>query len=191
MAFNKHQKMKSIAVLISGRGSNLLNLLENAKNYKIIAVYSNRADALGLEHAKKFQIPYFVFAKDLNFTSKEQKIKLFEHIENLNPDLIALAGFMSIVPATFTQKFARRIINIHPALLPKFPGLDTHQRAIDANETEHGCTVHYVDEGIDTGEIIAQASCQVLPNDTEAILASRVLKLEHEIYPKVLNKISA
>ncbi len=183
--------MKTVAVLISGRGSNLLNLLECARNYKIIAVYSNKAEALGLQYAERFQIPYFIFAKNTEYSALEQKTKLFEHLANLNPDLIALAGFMSIVPTDFIQKFPSRIINIHPALLPKFPGLNTHQRAIDAKEKEHGCTVHYVDEGIDTGEIIAQASCPLLPEDTEDALASRVLKLEHQLYPEVLNNLSA
>ena len=180
--------MKKIAVLISGRGSNLKSLIDNAKNYRIIAVLSDKEDAPGLKYAKKAKIPQFTFSKKEYGHKKEQKKAIFETLQNLKPDYIALAGFMQIVPLYYLEEFT--IINIHPSLLPAYPGLDTHRRVLEAGEKEHGCTVHFVDAGIDTGPIIAQEKVVVLPSDTEESLANRVLEKEHQIYPWVFNNIS-
>lgn len=180
-----------VAVLISGRGSNLKSLIENARDYEIIAVLSNNPEAPGLKIAAASQIPCFSFGKRAYGDSTGQKRAILEKLKALNPDLIALAGFMMILTPDFIERFPNRMINIHPALLPKYPGLDTHNRALQAQDTEHGCTVHIVDAGLDTGKIIAQATVPVMPGDTEETLAARVLAREHEIYPWVLASLAS
>lgn len=183
--------MKKVIVFISGRGSNLLSLIKNAKYYQISHIISNKALAPGLQYGKEFNIAISTFdRKDFN-SLKEQKKALYSFAGQLNPDYIALAGFMSIVPEDFVREWYGKIINIHPSLLPKYPGLDTHQRVLDAKERRHGCTVHFLDTGIDTGPVIAQSTCEVLPEDTEETLSAKVLKLEHKLYPWALNNISS
>lgn len=179
-----------IVVLISGRGSNLLSLISNANNYTISAVISNNQTAKGLTYAQDHGIPAFAFdRKDYSDLTK-QKEAIFKKIDELKPNLVVLAGFMLMITPQFVERYRNRLINIHPALLPNFPGLDTHQRAINSQCQEHGCTVHYVDEGVDTGTIIAQAACPVLKDDNAETLSARVLKLEHRLYPWVTNGIA-
>ncbi len=182
-------KLKVIS-LISGRGSNLKSLLDNAQDFEIIGVISNNPDAKGLEFAKERGIYSKAFDRK-NFPSlKALKGAVLEEAKRLAPDLVTLAGFMQVLEPEFIAAFPGRIINIHPSLLPKFPGLDTHMRALEAKEKTHGCTVHVVDAGVDTGPIIAQAIVEVKPNDNEESLSARVLEQEHRIYAWVLNNIA-
>ncbi|MGE3921250.1 MAG: phosphoribosylglycinamide formyltransferase [Gammaproteobacteria bacterium] len=184
-----------LIVLISGHGSNLQAIIDaianRMLNAEIMLVISNRADAYGLLRAKQAGImTEVVSVKQLSDRQKfdEALIKL---IEPFTPDLVLLAGFMHILPSEFVRHFAGKILNIHPSLLPKYPGLHTHRQVLAAGDKEHGCTVHYVTEDLDAGPIIAQEKCEVLPNDTEDMLRERVLKLEHQLYVKVLQTMGA
>ena len=181
----------SILVFISGRGSNLKSILENADNYQVSGILSNNKDALGISYGKENNIPTYVFDKSDYSSLKDQKKAILEKVKELNPDLIALAGFMQIIQPEFIEEFYGKLVNIHPSLLPKFQGLDTHKRALEAKETHHGCSVHYVDTGIDTGPLIAQAKVDIIENDTEDSLSSRVLDFEHKIYPWALNMLAS
>jgi len=176
--------MKKNIILISGRGSNLQAILENIDKKSIIAVMTDNPNAKGLLIAKKYGIETCVVAK----TSDKQKFKddLYQKILFYSPDLIILAGFMSILPEKIVNDFYPNILNIHPSLLPKFAGLNTHSRVLEANEINHGCTVHIVDNGIDTGPIITQRALLIEKSDTPESLEKRVLALEHTIYPKVI-----
>lgn len=180
----------NIIVLISGRGSNLLSLITNANNYGVSAVISNDSKALGLEHARNHKIPYFSYDRGDFSTVQEQKEAIFRKVNELAPNLIVLAGFMLLVNPEIVAQHWGKIINIHPALLPNLPGLDTHQRAIESQCQEHGCTVHFVDQDVDTGPIIAQAACQVEKDDSCDSLAAHVLKLEHCLYPWAINMLA-
>ena len=176
--------MKKNIILISGRGSNLQAILENIDKKSIIAVMTDNPNAKGLLIAKKYGIETCVVAK----TSDKQKFKddLYKKILFYSPDLLILAGFMSILSEKIVNDFYPNILNIHPSLLPKFAGLNTHSRVLEANEINHGCTVHIVDNGIDTGPIIAQRALLIEKSDTPESLEKRVLTLEHTIYPKVI-----
>lgn len=173
--------MFALAVLISGRGSNLTAIQENIEKgllkAQIKIVISSRADAKGLEFAKAHNLPTFI--------SKSED-EIINKLKEVNPNLICLAGYMKILSPKFVNTFKGKIINIHPALLPKFPGLDVQKRAIEAGEKESGCTVHYVDEGMDTGAIIAQRKVPILLGDTADKLAERILKEEHVLYSEVI-----
>ena len=180
----------NIVVFISGRGSNLKSLIENARSYQVVGVISDNPEALGLSFASDNSISTKAFSRS-NFRSrKELRCKMYSEAREFKPDLIALAGFMQIVDAEFVSEFYGQLVNIHPSLLPEFPGLNTHQQVLDSQAQKHGCTVHYVDSGVDTGPIIAQATCQRLPTDTVETLSSRVLALEHMLYPWVVNNIA-
>ena len=176
--------MKKNIILISGRGSNLQAILENIDIKSIIAVMTDNPNAKGLLIAKKYGIETCVVAK----TSDNQKFKddLYKKILFYSPDVLILAGFMSILSQKIVNNFYPNILNIHPSLLPKFSGLNTHSRVLEANEINHGCTVHIVDNGIDTGPIITQRSLLIGKSDTPESLEKRVLALEHTIYPKVI-----
>ena len=176
--------MKKNIILISGRGSNLQAILENIDKKSIIAVITDNPNAKGLLIAKKYGIETCVVAK----TSDKQKFKddLYKKILFYSPDLLILAGFMSILSEKIVNDFYPNILNIHPSLLPKFAGLNTHSRVLEANEINHGCTVHIVDNGIDTGPIITQRALLIEKSDTPESLEKRVLALEHTIYPKVI-----
>lgn len=176
-----------IVVLISGRGSNFKAIVEaNLPQVKICAVISNRADAAGLAFAAEQHIPTHVLEHKA-FASREAfDHALVETIDRYQPKLVVLAGFMRILSADFVQHYQGRLINIHPSLLPAFKGLHTHERALEANVKEHGVSVHFVTEELDSGAVIAQARVPVLPDDTPEILSERVLKQEHILYPKVI-----
>lgn len=186
---------KRVAVLISGRGSNMAALIEAAKdkNYpaEIVLVLSNRADAGGLEIARSAGIATEVIdhktcGKDPNaFDDAMQAVLLRHRIE-----LVTLAGFMRLLSPPFVERWQGRMINIHPALLPAFKGLDTHRRALEAGAKVHGATVHFVVPEMDAGPIIVQGAVAVRNGDTEAALAARVLKLEHKIYPLGLKLVA-
>ena len=183
--------MKSIVILISGRGSNMEAILAAHLPLNIRAVISNRPDAKGLDTARTHGLET-VALDHKNFVSREAFDKaLAETIDRYQPDYIVLAGFMRILTAGFIDQYPSRIINIHPSLLPAFTGLHTHQRALDSGVRIHGATVHFVTPELDHGPIIIQAAVPVLPDDTEDILAKRVLQQEHKIYPQALAWLAA
>ncbi len=183
-----NSKLK-VAVLASGRGSNLQALLKNQSAYQIEAVITDKPEAYALEIAKNAGVPVIRTFPRSSYDSKaQQKQAIYQELEKLNPDLICLAGFMQILEPEFVNRNLGKIINIHPSLLPKFTGLDTHKRALEAKEKTHGCSVHFVDAGLDSGPLIAQAECEVC--EGEQALAERVLALEHRLYPWVVNGIA-
>lgn len=179
--------MKNIVILISGRGSNMEAIVRAAETEKwparIAAVISNKPEAQGLAFAQARGIPTAVVAHK-DFASREEFDRaLQETIDGFAPDLVVLAGFMRILSAPFVAHYAGNMLNIHPSLLPLFPGLGTHRQALDAGVAEHGATVHFVTTELDHGPVVAQARVPVLPGDTEDILAARVLVEEHKLYP--------
>lgn len=179
---------KKILVLISGSGSNLQSLIDASEqgklDAKICGVISNKADAYGLERAKKHKIPTS-FVDSKAYSREDFDAALIEVIDTYQADLIILAGFMRILTPSFVQRYQGKLLNIHPSLLPKYTGLNTHQRAIDAGDSEHGTSVHFVTEELDGGPVILQAKVPVFEDDDAQTLASRVLTQEHSIYPLV------
>ncbi len=179
-----------IVVLISGSGTNLQALINACKlnDYpgEIVAVISNKAQAYGLERAKLASIPQLA-VEHKNFSSRELYDQaLVEAIDTYQPDLVVLAGFMRILTPDFVQHYQGKLINIHPSLLPKYQGLNTHQRALDAGDEEHGVSVHFVTEELDGGPVILQAKVPIFEGDIADDLASRVHEQEHRIYPLVV-----
>ena len=181
-------KIKS-CVFISGTGTNLKALIQNSRSYNfpinIKLVISDKKNAVGLKLAKKYSIA----SKIINPKDNLFEIKVLNKLKEENITLICLAGYMKILSKNFIKKFKGKIINIHPSLLPKYKGLNTHQRALDNNEKFSGCTIHYVNSKLDSGKIILQKKVRILKNDTTDKLAKRILKQEHLLYPKALNKI--
>lgn len=179
--------MKKIVILISGRGSNMCAIIKAARQEQwpatIAAVISNRADADGLHYAAAHGIPTVVVPSRDYATREAFDAVLQSAIDECTPDLVVLAGFMRILTPSFVGHYAGRMINIHPSLLPAFPGLATHRRALESNATIHGATVHFVTPELDHGPIIMQATIPILPGDTEQSLSDRVLKEEHMLYP--------
>ena len=175
--------MKRIVILISGRGSNMRALFEAKLPAKIVAVISNDPTAAGLEFARGQDTE----ARVINHRDFADRgafdAALANEVDAFAPDLVVLAGFMRILTEAFVLRFSGRIVNIHPSLLPAFPGINTHQRAIDEGVKLHGCTVHFVTTALDHGPIIIQAAVPVLPDDDEEALATRVLEQEHRIFP--------
>ena len=183
--------MKRIVILISGRGSNMEALLKARLPAEIVAVISNEPAAKGLATAQAQGIatavvPHRAFADRAAFDAA-----LAAEMDRHQPDWIVLAGFMRVLTEPFVARYLGRMVNIHPSLLPSFPGLHTHQRALDAGVRIHGCTVHFVTSGLDSGPIIIQAAVPVLPGDTEDSLAARVLAQEHRIYPQAVRWLCA
>ena len=172
----------ALVVLISGRGSNMRALVE--AGLPVSGVISNAADAKGLEFARSHGIATRV-VEHRKFGSRDAfDAALEREIDAFSPRLVALAGFMRVLGAGFVRRYAERLLNIHPALLPAFPGLDTHARALAAGVKLHGCTVHFVTAEVDHGPIVIQAVVRVRPADTAETLAARVLEQEHVIYPR-------
>jgi phosphoribosylglycinamide formyltransferase-1 len=178
--------MKSVVILISGRGSNMRSIIEAALPVRIGAVISNRPDAGGLAYAQERGIATSVVDHKIHADRAAFDRALAAEIDRHAPDLIVLAGFMRILTPEFVAHYSGRMINIHPSLLPAFTGLHTHRRALDAGCRVAGATVHFVTGELDGGPIIAQAVVPVLPDDTEATLAARVLAQEHLLYPNVV-----
>jgi phosphoribosylglycinamide formyltransferase 1 len=185
---------KRVAVLISGRGSNMASLIAAAKDdgypAEIALVLSNRPDAAGLAHARSQGITTAVvdhmrYGKDREAFERALQDVLTAH----RIDLVCLAGFMRLLTPWFVGQWHRRMLNIHPALLPAFKGLHTHERALAAGVKTHGATVHFVSPEMDSGPIVAQAEVPVLPTDTPETLAARVLEAEHRIYPQALRQV--
>jgi phosphoribosylglycinamide formyltransferase-1 len=176
-----------LVVLISGRGSNMLSIVERAQdpasNYRVRAVISNRADATGLETARNRGIAGDCVEHRWYRDRESFDAALSGRIDGYQPDLIALAGFMRILSPTFVAHYQGRILNIHPSLLPKYRGLETHARVLRAGEHEHGASVHFVTAELDGGPVILQARVPVMGDDDEQTLAARVLEQEHQIYP--------
>lgn len=181
---------KRLVVLISGSGSNLQAIIDQCADAdaaaQIVGVLSNRPEVGGLARAAKAGIPCEVldhtgFAERADFDAA-----LIERIDHYQPDLLVLAGFMRILTADFVRHYAGRLLNIHPSLLPKYQGLHTHRRALEAGDQEHGASVHFVTEELDGGPVILQAKVPVLTGDDEQALAQRVLEQEHRIYPQVV-----
>lgn len=190
MADSDKKTKINLAVLVSGRGSNLQALLDagKKKNFpaKVAVVISDNLQAYALERARKAKVPTAVFDR-INFSDrKEMEIQIDQVLEKYNVKLICLAGFMRLLSADFVARYRGRIINIHPALLPAFPGLHVQQKAVDHGVRFSGCTVHFVDEGTDTGPIILQAVVPVKQDDTGDTLAAKILEQEHKIYPEAV-----
>lgn len=182
--------MKSIVVLISGNGSNLQAIIDACSTGsipgKVTAVIANKAEAYGLTRASEAGIPTAVLSH-LGAASRESyDQELIKSIEQYQPDLVVLAGFMRILTPAFVKHFNGKLLNIHPSLLPKYPGLHTHQRAIEAKDTEHGCSVHFVTEQLDGGPVILQAKVPIFTDDDSSSLAERVHEQEYRIYPLVI-----
>jgi phosphoribosylglycinamide formyltransferase-1 len=187
---------KRTAILISGRGSNMTALIEAARDQtypaEVVLVVSNRPDAAGLQRAAEAGIATAIVDHKLYGKDREAFERALQDVLVQNRiELVCLAGFMRIVTAWFVAQWPNRMLNIHPALLPAFKGLDTHRRAIEAGVKEHGATVHFVVPEMDSGPVIAQGVVPVLPGDTEAALAARVLAVEHRIYPLALKLVTS
>lgn len=183
--------MNNIVVLISGRGSNLQALLDTARKEawsdhggpRVAAVVSNRAEAAGLAYAREAGIPVHVVPHQ-DFPSREAfDAALAATLDTYAPAVVVLAGFMRVLTQGFVERFAGRLVNVHPSLLPAFPGLATHRQALAAGVRIHGATVHFVVSAVDAGPVIAQGAVRVLPDDDEATLARRVLEVEHRLLP--------
>ena len=186
---------KKTAILISGRGSNMESLIKASKQpdfpATISLVVSNNPDAAGLKISQKLGIPTKTLSSKSFDTQLSFDKKLNELLEHHKVEIVCLAGFMRIVSPWFASKWHGKLMNIHPALLPAFKGLNTHQRALEAGVKTHGCSVHFVIAELDAGPIISQGRVPVLTNDDESSLASRVLEIEHQIYPKALAMLAS
>lgn len=181
---------KKIVVLISGNGSNLQAIIDKLHNselakqkVQVVAVISNKADAYGLQRASDAGIDAQVVLNEGTNSREQYDQRLSEAIEQYQPDLILMAGFMRILSTPFVEKYRGKMLNIHPSLLPKYQGTKTHQRAIDAGDKEHGATVHFVTPELDSGPTVLQAKVPVFAEDKAEDLAARVLTQEHLIYP--------
>lgn len=182
------------AILISGSGTNLQAFIDRAANGDLAArlelVISNRDDAYGLVRASDAGIPTAI-VRHTDFDSRESFDRaLAVRLDEAGVELIVLAGFMRILSPWFVRRYLGRLLNIHPALLPKYPGLDTHQRVLDAGDSHHGSTVHFVTEELDAGPCILQGRLPVAPSDSAAALMQRVQRVEHQIYPEALNWVA-
>jgi phosphoribosylglycinamide formyltransferase-1 len=186
--------MKRLAVLLSGRGSNFEAIAdavaaERIPDAEIVAVISDVPGAAGLGRARERGLPAHAVDRRRFAGRSEHEAEILRILEAARPDVICLAGYMRVLSPEFVAKFPRRILNIHPALLPKFPGLHAQRRALEAGETVSGCTVHFVDEGTDTGPAILQRTVPVLPGDTEESLSERILVEEHAAYPEAIRRV--
>lgn len=183
---------KRVAVLISGRGSNLQALLDAKQDaYEIVLVVSNVPGAAGLDRAREagveaVALDHKPYGKNREAFERDLDALLVER----NIEIVALAGFMRVLTPYFVNAWKGRLINIHPSLLPKYPGINTHARALEAGDAEHGCTVHLVVEEVDSGEILGQARMDIRADDTPDTLAERVLMLEHDLYPRCLEELA-
>ncbi|CAM3961129.1 phosphoribosylglycinamide formyltransferase [Pseudoalteromonas byunsanensis] len=183
-----------LVVLISGSGSNLQAIIDACQSNQIkgevVAVISNKEQAYGLTRAANAGIETKVLSHKAFATRDDYDVELASLIDSFNPDLVVLAGFMRILTPSLVQKFKGKMLNIHPSLLPKYQGLNTHQRAIDAKDDVHGVSVHFVTEELDGGPVVLQAKVPILANDTAETLAQRVHEQEHIIYPLVVQWFS-
>ncbi len=185
----KYPGKRKIAVFISGRGSNLKNLIKHSKKknslIKIILVISNNPNAKGLKYASKSKIKIYGIKFKNKSSFENNSLKL---LKKYNIDLLCLAGFMKILSGNFIKKFSKPILNIHPSLLPKYKGLNTHEKAIKNKDKFAGASIHKVTEKLDSGKVILQKKVKILKSDTVRSLEKKVLKIEHQIYPKAIDK---
>ncbi len=185
---------RRLAILLSGRGSNFEAIAEAIESgaipdARIVAVLSDVPEAAGLERARRRGLPAFAVDRKRFGSRREHEAEILRILEEARPDLICLAGYMRVLSPDFVARFRGRILNIHPALLPKFRGLHAQKRALEAGEKVSGCTVHFVDEGTDTGPTILQKTVPVLPGDTEESLSERILVEEHKAYPEAIARV--
>lgn len=184
--------MRRLAILLSGRGSNFVALADAVESgaipdAAIAAVVSDNPEARGLAIARERGLPAHAIPKESGMTRAVHEARIRKVLDAGKVDLVCLAGYMRILSPEFVEAYRGRILNIHPSLLPKYPGLHVQRRAIEAGERESGCTVHYVDVGIDSGPVILQRRVPVLPGDTEETLSARILEQEHVAYPEAVN----
>ena len=178
---------RRVAILISGRGSNMRALVDGARDYEVVLVAANRRDAAGLEWAR--ERGFATWALESKGIVKQAYDRILSDVlREHDIGTIALAGFMRILSGEFVNEWAGRILNIHPSLLPKYRGLDTHARALDAGDRVSGCSVHVVTDELDAGEVLGQVEVVIEPNDTPERLERRVLAAEHQLYPAILNE---
>jgi len=174
-----------LCILISGRGSNLLSIIKSCREKdfpaKVKLIVSNKPKAPGLKYAKQYRIPFKVITKNFENT-------LLKQLQKNQIDILCLAGFMKVLSKNFIDSFFNMILNIHPSLLPKYKGLNTHRRALKNKEKFSGCTVHRVDEKLDSGDIILQSKVKITKNETEASLENKILKKEWALYPRAIKK---
>ena len=180
---------RNTCIFISGNGSNLKNLLKRSRDnnfpIKIKLIVTDNKNAYGITYAKKNSIPY----KIINTKLRNYEISLLQILKKNKISFICLAGYMKIVSSKLTKKYHNKIINIHPSLLPKYKGLNTHQRVLQSNEKYSGCTVHLVNSRLDSGKIILQSKIKIYKKDTPKSLATKILKEEHKLYPKAILKL--
>ncbi|WJH39575.1 phosphoribosylglycinamide formyltransferase [Aliirhizobium terrae] len=185
---------RRVAVFISGGGSNMLSLADacEAADFpaEIVAVISDKPTAGGIAKAEARGIKTFVFERKAYADKAEHEAAILAALDEIKPDIICLAGYMRLISGEFISRYEGRMLNIHPSLLPLFPGLHTHQRAIDAGMKIAGCSAHFVTEGMDEGPIVAQAAVPVIAGDTADTLATRVLTVEHKLYPLALKLLA-
>ncbi|OLP55887.1 phosphoribosylglycinamide formyltransferase [Rhizobium rhizosphaerae] len=185
---------KRVVVMISGGGSNMLALVKAAGEpgfpAEIVGVISDKRDAGGLAKAAALGLPALALERRDYDSKAAHEAAVLEALAGFSPDLICLAGYMRLLSGAFIQRYEGRILNIHPSLLPLYPGLHTHSRAIEAGDAEAGCTVHFVTEGMDEGPAIVQARVPILPGDTPETLAARVLTEEHRVYAQALRDVA-
>lgn len=184
----------SLAVLISGNGSNLQAIIDAIQNKTLDAsiklVISNRADTRGLKRAEAAGIPTLLIEHTQYSSREEFDQAMLDALKTCQPDLVVLAGFMRILSAQFVSALSGKLINIHPSLLPLYKGTQTHKRALEAHDSVHGCSIHYVTEELDGGPVVAQSEVPIYPNDSEQLLAARVQKEEHQLYPFCIGLIA-
>lgn len=181
-------KLCRVVVLISGNGSNLQAIVDQSSKapYQVVGVITNKADAYGIQRAAEADIATSTVVAQADESRDQYDQRLQQAIDSYEPDLIVLAGFMRILSDALVQRYQGKMLNVHPSLLPRFTGLNTHQRAIDAGESEHGASVHFVVPELDAGPVILQAKVPVFDDDTAELLAARVHEQEHAIYPLVV-----
>jgi phosphoribosylglycinamide formyltransferase 1 len=185
-----------LAILLSGRGSNFEAIADAVRegtipDAEIVAVISDVAQARGLDRARERSLPAFTVERSMGESRLAHEKRILEILDRVRPDLVCLAGYMRILSAGFIERYAGRILNIHPSLLPRYAGLEPQRRALEAGEVESGCTVHLVDDGIDSGPIVLQRRVPILPGDDPDSLSARILNEEHAAYPDAITRILA
>jgi phosphoribosylglycinamide formyltransferase 1 len=186
--------LKNLVILLSGRGSNFRAIADaidrgEIPEVRIAAVFSDQPDAAGLAEARRRGLAAHAVPRGPGVSRRAQEQEIERRLAIQEPDLICLAGYMRLLSPEFVGRYRGRILNIHPALLPKFPGLDAQRRALEAGEAVSGCTVHFVDEGTDTGPIVLQRTVPILPGDTVETLSNRILEEEHLAYPEAIRNV--
>ena len=185
-----------LAILLSGRGSNFEAIADAVRegtipDAEIVAVISDVAQARGLKRARERSLPAFTVERSMEESRLAHEERILEILDRVRPDLVCLAGYMRILSAGFVERYAGRILNIHPSLLPRYPGREPQRRALEAGEVESGCTVHVVDQGTDSGPIVLQRRVPILPGDDPDSLSARILNEEHAAYPDAITRVLA